>query len=164
MAEIGEPFDFCGRIVEAYYSNPELDTVAIMWSDGEKNREYHVAVNEEDDQFQALLKEFDYDSINECTRKKHEIHRQAFRNAFDNYAREHNLYGEGDQEERTASVDLLFDFDPEDSEHKEELFKLKLKIFNQDVVQKSKARTKKTALRTAKTPVEVIGAYNSFTK
>ena len=42
MAEQGEPFAFCGRIVEAYYSNPELDTVAILWSDGEKNREYYV--------------------------------------------------------------------------------------------------------------------------
>ena len=162
MAKIGEPFDFCGRIVEAYYSNPELDTVAIMWSDGEKNREYHVAVNEEDDQFQALLKEFDYDSIDECTRKKHEIHRQEFRNAFNNYAQENDLYTK--QEEQQASLDILFDFDPEDNEHKEELFKLKLKIFNQDVVQKSKATKKKTSIRKAETPLEAMVLYNSFLK
>ena len=174
MAEVGEPFAFCGRIVEAYYSNPELDTVAIMWSDGDKNREYHVVVDEEDDQFQALLKEFDYDSIDECTRKKHEIHRQEFRNAFSNYASEHNLYGYDDgrrleevQEIKNKldnSFYWIFNFDPEDNEHKEELFKLKLKLFEQDVVKNSGARTKKTAIRTAKTPVEAIGAYNSFTK
>ena len=166
MAEIGEPFDFCGRIVEAYYSNPELDTVAILWSDGEKNREYHVVVDEEDDQFLALLKEFDYESIDECTRKKHEIHRQSFREAFDNYAREHNLYGEGDQEDHPAlvSVDILFDFDPEDNKDKEELFKLKLKIFNLDIVQKSKAKTKKTKIRKAETPLAAVVAYSAFLK
>ena len=62
MNNIGEPFIFCGRIVEAYYTNPELNTDSIMWSDGDKNREYNVVVDEQDDQFQALLKEFDYDS------------------------------------------------------------------------------------------------------
>ena len=183
MSNIGEPFIFCGRIVEAYYTNPELNTVSIMWSDGDKNREYHVVVDEEDDQFQALLKEFDYDSLDECTRKRHQIHRDEFTKAFSNYATEHNLYGYGntdslkEQEERNVEVrnnmeqrqfasnfDLLFNFDPENNEHKEQLFKLKLRMFEADLVKNSKARTKKTALRTAKTPVEVIGAYSSFTK
>ena len=34
--EEGTPFAFCGRIIEAYYTNPELDTVGVIWSDGEK--------------------------------------------------------------------------------------------------------------------------------
>ena len=107
-----------------------MDTVAILWSDGEKNREYYVVVDEEDDQFKALLKEFAYDSIDECTRKKHEIHRQQFTDAFNNYARENDMLKvESIQEERRASLDILFDFDPENDKDKEELFKLKLKIF-----------------------------------
>ena len=148
MAEIGEPFAFCGRIVEAYYSNPELD---------------YVVVDEEDDQFKALLKEFAYDSIDECTRKKHEIHRQQFRDAFNNYARENDMLKvESIQEERRASLDILFDFDPENDKDKEELFKLKLKIFDQDVVQNSKATKKKTKIRKAETPLEAIVVYKSF--
>ena len=158
MSNIGEPFAFCGRIVEAYYTNPELDTVAIMWSDGEKNREYNVVVDEEDDQFQALLKEFDYNSLDECTRKKHEAHREEFRKAFNNYASRNSSR----LEEQQSNFNLLFDFDPEDNNHKEQLFKLKLKMFEQDVVKNSKARTKKTALRTAKTPLETIEVYKSF--
>ena len=35
--EEGTPFAFCGRIIEAYYTNPELDTIGVIWSDGEKN-------------------------------------------------------------------------------------------------------------------------------
>ena len=168
MAEQGEPFAFCGRIVEAYYSNPELDTVAIMWSDGEKNREYYVNVDEEDDQFKALLKEWSYESLDECTRNRNEATRQEFRDAFHRYATDNNLYSHGDpdglKDEKSTSLDIIFDFDPENYQHKEELFKLKLKMFEQDVVRNSKAKTKKTAIRKAETPIEVISAYNAFLK
>lgn len=195
MAEVGEPFAFCGRIVEAYYSNPELDTVAIMWSDGEKNREYYVVVDEEDDQFQALLKEWSYESLDECTRSRNEQTRQEFRDAFQRYAAQQGLYGFGNPDNQIKTVtefveveidsvkevekvvekttiknpqdtvgELLFTYDPEKSQHKEELFKLKLKMFEQDVVKDSKAKTKKTAIRKAETPAEAISAYNAFIK
>ena len=59
---------------------------------------------------------------------------------------------------------LDFDFDSENYQHKEELFKLKLKMFEQDVVKNSKAKTKKTAIRKAETPLEVISAYHTFIK
>ena len=168
MAEQGEPFPFSGRIVEAYYSNPELNTVAVMWSDGEKNREYYINVDEEDDQFQALLKEWSYESLDECTRNRNEATRQEFRDAFHQYATEHNLYQHGDpdyqKEEKQSSLDIIFDFDPENFVHKEDLFKLKLKMFEQDAVKNSKAKTKKTAVRKAKTPAEAISAYYAFIK
>ena len=168
MAEQGEPFPFSGRIVEAYYSNPELNTVAVMWSDGEKNREYYINVDEEDDQFQALLKEWSYESLDECTRNRNEATRQEFRDAFHNYATEHNLYTHGDPDGRKggkqSSLDIIFDFDPENFVHKEDLFKLKLKMFEQDVVKNSKAKKMKTAIRKAETPVEAISAYNTFLK
>ena len=55
-------------------------------------------------------------------------------------------------------------FDPDNNEHKEQLFKLKLKVFEQEVVTKSKAKTKKAAVRKAKTPLQVLSAYESFLK
>ena len=177
MAEQGEPFAFCGRIVEAYYSNPELDTVAIMWSDGEKNREYYVNVDEEDDQFKALLKEWSYESLDECTRNRNDATRQEFRVAFHRYATEQGLYTHGNPQyqkgketvqvvevERNNIKELLFAYDPENYQHKEELFKLKLLMFQQDVVKNSKAKTKKTAIRKAETPAEAISAYYAFVK
>ena len=168
MAEQGEPFPFSGRIVEAYYSNPELNTVAVMWSDGDKNREYYINVDEEDDQFQALLKEWSYESLDECTRNRNEATRQEFRDAFHNYATDNNLYQHGNPDgrrvETRADLDIIFDFDPDNYQHKEELFKLKLKMFEQDVVKKSKAKTKKTVVRKAETPAEAVSAYNAFLK
>ena len=160
---VGEPFAFCGRIVEAYYTNAEQDSVSILWTDGEKNRDYHLKVDEEDDQFKALLAEFSYESIDECTLAKNELGRQWWRDAFEEYAKSHELTF-GVPEERQADLSLIFDFDPEISEQKEALFKLKLQMFEQDIVKNSKSKVQKTAIRKASTPIEAIIAYNKFIK
>ena len=160
---VGEPFVFCGRIAEAYYTNAEQDTVAIMWSDGEKNREYHLKVDEEDDQFKALLSEYSYESLDESTLAKNEINRQWWRDAFNAYAVTQN-FSSGVLEERHADLSLIFDFDPENTAHKEGLFKLKLQMFEQDIVKKSKSKVAKAAIRKAPTPIEAIVAYKKFIK
>ena len=59
---------------------------------------------------------------------------------------------------------LLFNYNPEINQHREELFKLKLKMFEEDIVKNSKAKIKKTAIRKATTPAEAISAYNAFMK
>ena len=159
---VGEPFVFCGRIVEAYYTNAEQDSVSILWSDGEKNRDYHIKVDEEDDQFKALLAEFSYESIDQCTLAKNELGRQWWRDAFNDYA-EQNLKSDV-PEERQSDLSIIFDFDPENSEHKEGLFKLKLQMFEQDIVKNSKSKVAKAAIRKAPTPIEAIVAYKKFIK
>ena len=160
---VGEPFVFCGRIAEAYYTNAEQDTVSIMWSDGEKNREYHLKVDEEDDQFKALLSEYSYESLDESTLAKNEINRQWWRDAFNEYAKTHE-FTSGVPEERQADLSLIFDFDPEISEQKEGLFKLKLQMFEQDIVKNSKSKVQKASIRKASTPIEAIVAYKKFIK
>ena len=90
---VGEPFAFSGRIVEAYYTNAEQDSVAIMYSDGETNRDYHLPVDENDDQFKALLSEYSYESLDEATRAKNEKDRQWWRDAFNDYAERNGMLG-----------------------------------------------------------------------
>ena len=160
---VGEPFAFCGRIVEAYYTNAEQDSVSILWTDGEKNRDYHLKVDEEDDQFKALLAEFSYESIDECTLRKNELGRQWWRDAFESYAEQNGLNSDV-SEERQSDLNIIFDFDPENSEHKEGLFKLKLQMFEQDIVKKSKSKVSKASIRKASTPIEAIVAYKKFMK
>ena len=168
----GQPFAFSGRIVEAYYSNPELDTVEIMWTDGEVNRSYHLKVDEDDDQFKALLSEYSYESLDEATRMRNEAGRQAFRDAFHRYATDHGLYGHGADgtgpEEKQADLSIIFDYDEEDPLHKEELFKLKLKMFEQDAVKESDnsaiVKTLKKEIRTSKTPLEALVIYSELIK
>ena len=103
--------------------------------------------------------------------------------AFHNYAMEHDLYGYENMDENKkmldndkdiikdliddkdliqGSINLIFDFDPEDEKQKEDLFKLKLKMFEQPQVEKSKSRKLKSDIRKASTPLETILAYTKF--
>ena len=166
IKRLGVPFAFSGRIVEAYYNNAELDSVEIIWSDGKKNRSYHMAVDENDDQFQALLSEYSYESLDESTRMRNNAGRQVFRDAFHRYAEQNNMFGQGERsdnpEEFQGSLDLLFEFDPENDEQKEALFKLKLKIFEEEKVKNSKSKVNKSAIRKAKSPIEAISVFAKF--
>ena len=160
-------YPFSGKIIEACYSNPELDTVCVLWSDGKVAREYYVVVDEEDHQFQALLKEYSYESLDEATRNRNEQARQEFRDAFHRYATENNMYGHGSTdspEESQGSLDILFDFDEENEIIYLENLEILLKMFEEDVVKNSKAKKGKTDIRKAKTPIEAIVAYKKFIK
>jgi hypothetical protein len=166
---------FSGKIINAYYSNPEHNTVCILWSDGKVAREHYLPVDEGDDQFKALLKEWSYESLDQSTAAKIDNEKQIFRNAFENYARDNNLYGydqdgkEPEQKDKEEIIllnieDLIFNFDAKDNQNKEELFKLKLKFFDRDEVKNSKAKKKKADLRKAASPLEAIAIYHSFVK
>ena len=178
----GDPkFPFVGKVVEVYYINNELTALEIVYNytvpdDGETvidggvhenggeelQTTYHISPVEPDDaRMKALLEEFPWESIDECTRAKLEVDRQVFRDAFHRYAKENNLYQES-IEESQGSLDILFNFDAENAEHKEVLFKLKLKIFEQESVKNSKKRKAKTEIRKAENPVEAIRAYSTL--
>ena len=161
---------FSGKIVDAYYSNPEYTTVELLYEADNKQQEagmkiiaHHLTVDENDSQFQDLLKEWSYEKIDEATKARNEQYRDEFRMAFHNYAMEHDLYGHGnDKDLIPGSINLIFDFDPEDEKQKEDLFKLKLKMFEQPQVEKSKSRKLKSDIRKAITPLETILAYTKF--
>ena len=166
---------FSNKIINAYYTNNERDTVCVMWSDQEVAREHYLVVDEEDDQFQELLDEWSYDSLDESTKIYIENARNEFHQAFERYAKERNLYGYTEdggtpEDKETEEVillnieDLIFNYDPEDNTQREELFKLKLKFFDRDEVKSSKKRKAKTDLRKAVTPLEAIVLYHSFVK
>ena len=164
---------FTGKIINAYYTNSEHNTVCVMWTDGEVAREHYVVVDENDTQFQELLEEWSYDSLDQATKQFTENVSQEFKDAFERYAIRNNLYGYGEDGTVPTPQDsdeviqgdletLILNFDTNDNEQKEQLFKLKLKLFEEDVVKSSKKRTAKTDLRKAETPVEAIAAYAKF--
>ena len=165
---------FSGKIINAYYTNQNHDTVCVMWSDGQVAREHYVVVDENDGQFKELL---DYENLLirlSETKQFTDNVSQEFKDAFERYAVRNNLYGYGEDGSKpekmkedeavvTGSLDqLIFNFNANDNEQKEQLFKLKLKLFEEDVVKSSKKRTAKADLRKAETPVEAISAYAKF--
>jgi len=172
---------FSDRIVNAYYTNPELTAIEILYEADENHKKatgndlvaHYLAVDEDDWQYQDLLKEWPLEAIDDATKAQNEEVRNEFRVAFHNYATEHGLYQHGNPDAHklaldgeTNTVSVLFDticsFDAENTTHKEELFKLKLKMFEQEHVEDSKDKEAKSELRKSKTVTDAIIAYNKF--
>ena len=152
-------------------SNKKKDGVDLL--------SHALSVDESDQQYKDLLGEWDLNQIDEATKARNEQYRDEFRIAFHNYATEHNLYQHGNPDthneildknflketvDQQASFDIIFDFDPDNEVHKEQLFKLKLKMFEQTHVDESKSRKNKTELRKADTPLDAIVVYSKFKK
>jgi len=162
------------KITDYYYSNPELDTVAVLWTDEEGVvREHYIRVDETDEQWRDFIAEVPHNKIDERTMIRHEDFREEFREAFKNYAKRSDVRNLFDADPTAgASVnEIIFDFmsayDKTNAGQKEELFKIKLKIFEQDVVKNSKSADKfknaKTFIRKAETPMDVLLGYMVFT-
>ena len=174
------------KITDYYWSNPELDTVAIMWTDPDDGltREHYIAVDETDDQWNDFVKEVPYEKINERTEKRHEAFREWMTRDENNMTVQYETVYEDrevvkevekkvviDNTVPFITEDVFFDFmmkfDPEDKDQKEELYKLKLKVFEQESVKNSKSAEKfknaKTFIRKANTPLDVMLGYLVFT-
>jgi len=72
------------KITDYYYSNPELNTVAVLWTspDDDLVREHYIMVDDEDEQWRDFIKEIPYEKINERTEVRHEEFREQFRESF----------------------------------------------------------------------------------
>ena len=162
------------KITDYYYSNPELNTVAVLWTDPEDNlvREHYIMVDEEDEQWRDFNKEVSYEDIDKRTQVRHEQFREQFREAFRDWAGRNESNNDGDSAGGTEKpyedvvIDFLSTYDKESPEQKEQLFKLKLKIFEQDIVKNAKSsdnfKNAKTFIRKAKSPIEVLLGYMVF--
>ena len=161
------------KIVDYYWSNPELDTVAVLWQDPEDklNREHYIKVDEEDSQWMDFVKEVPYEKINERTEVRHEEFREEFRNAFRQWAEQNQTTITETVHVQPTPVedifmDFIHDYESENADHKEFLFKLKLKIFEQEIVRNSKDSQKykdaKTFIRKSDNPLNVLLGYMVF--
>ena len=170
------PFPFCGRIIEAYYTNPELDTVCVTYRedeqltpDGEPRAyDYYMEVDETDVRFQALLKEVSYETIQETTQERARVYRKDFQNIVKEYIKENGLTSSLSDDRLVEKAqkklfDSIIDFDEQDVTHKEELFKLKLRLFESEASQNAN-RNQKIKIRKASSPLEVLATYYDINK
>ena len=160
------------KVTDFYYSNPESDTVAVLWTDPDSNvtREHYIKVDEEDEQWRDFVAEFPYEEINRRSDIRNENFREEFREAFRSWAQREDVdFGDSNSTNKFEDVIINFisEFDNTDADQKEQLFKLKLKIFEQDVVKDSgsddKFKNAKTFIRKVDNPMDALLGYMVFT-
>ena len=58
---------FSGKIIEAYYSNSENDTVEVIYKQGEQAINHYLKVDFKNQDFKDLIEEYDTDKIAAAT-------------------------------------------------------------------------------------------------
>jgi len=178
------PFPFSGRIIESYYTNPNLDTVCVTYReddeltpDGEPRAyDYYMDVDESDPRFQALLKEVSYEDLEKTTGDRNEAYHEQFRQIVRGYIEREGLTGDlldsGDtadrvmDEARLQLFDFIFNYNPESTKSrndKEQFFRLKLYMFETEVGQKA-SKKHKSDIRKSESPLEAFVIFQKAAK
>jgi len=151
---------FTGKIIEAYFTNSENDTVEVIYKDGAKAVNHYLKVDFTDDDFKDLISEYDTDKIAEATIQRNRKYAQQLSDMVDAGIKvKTDVKAQISVEEL---VNKLLVFDSKDEEAKEILFTLKIQVFEQQKVKESTNNELKSRLRSAKTPVELLSVYKEL--
>jgi len=151
---------FSGKIIEAYFANSENDVVEVIYEQGTQAINHYLPVDYNNQDFKDLVSEYSTDKIAEATMARNKRYAQQLSDIVDQ-----GIKAKTDLKQRVSVEDFvksILNFDPKDPRCKEMLFTIKVEIFETQKVKNSIDKEKKSRLRTAKTPLELLASYNEF--
>jgi len=159
------------EVFEAYFTNEERDTITVelVSPDDHETPEttlnvflYTIPADKTNPDYIALLEKVSEDELYERTVKKFRVEREQFEEMIINIAKENDEFqtiaGTKGSMEFINSVVRWIEKDMSE----EDLFRFKLNLFETETVQNSRAKTKKTNLRKAKTAKEAFKIFLDF--
>jgi len=155
-------FPFVGKVVEARYTDPELKSVMVTYKEGDKIIPFNMTTESNDPRWVALQEDIGIEEVDRMTREAHEIHRNEFRKAFEDYAARGGVVERDDNVFIARFANTVINFDSENQQHTETLFKLKIALFDTDRVKNSEDQEKRTDLRSADNIHKAITAALAF--
>ena len=151
---------FSGKIIEAYFANSENDAVEVIYEEGKRAINHYLPVDYNNQDFKDLVEEYSTDKIAEATIARNRRYAQQLSDIVDA-----GIKSKTDLKQRVSVEDFvksILNFDPDNAQCKEMLFTLKVEIFETQKVKQSTDKEKKSNLRSAQTPLELLVAYNEF--
>lgn len=151
---------FSGKIIEAYFTNSENNTVEVIYKEGPRAINHYLPVDYNEQDFKDLIAEYDTDKIAESTIARNRKYAQQLSEMVDA-----GIKARSDIKQKISVQDFvkkLLNFKDNDEECKEILFTLKIEIFETEKLKNCKDNEQKARLRSAKTPVELLSLYNQI--
>ena len=71
--------EFKGKVIEAYFSNNDKDTICIMWRNGEELNEFYIPVDPDAYYFKTLIEEIPLEEIEEHTQKRAKVYMEEIK-------------------------------------------------------------------------------------
>ena len=151
---------FSGKIIEAYYANPDNNTVEVIYREDDKALPCYVPVDNENDLYKSLIKEYSSEQISQSTLNRNKLYAKQVRDLV--FAQKTALVNQKHKTNIEDFVNILINFNGDIKEHLDVMFQLKVRIFEQDTIKKSSNKELKSKIRTSKTPLEILYYYKEL--
>lgn len=149
---------FSGKIIEAYYTDANNTTIEVIYKEGEKAINHYLSTDMSHPDFKDLIREYPVTKIADTTISRNkEAYKQLNRVVE---AKLKQKIEDKPMQNFDSVMEFVVNYDPK--KQAEQLFSLKLKIFEKDVVKDSNDNDTKTVIRQAKTPLDVLLAYREI--
>ena len=156
------------RFIDAYFTDNEKKVVNVLWENDKKEViEETVIAETNDPAWENLLNQpnVSLDTLHERTHNRNKEQREIFEQQIIEIAKREGLWDDLNERNdhvlaKVADMILL----DEENIKQEALFKFKLKLFENKLVEESTNREAKSELRKSKTYYDALVAYRKFKK
>ena len=142
--------------VVAKFIDEDRKNIEILLKDGDITRPHIIEADEDNSDYQDLLKIIPIDDLHEQTHNINKAEGDAFKEFAIQVAKESGLVQQEESLEKVktypALVEAMFNNDDND----DDIFALKLALFEVEKIRESKNTALKTKLRKAKSKIEVL--------
>ncbi len=149
---------FSGKIIEAYYTNTDNDSVEVIYEEGKRAINHYLPMDMGHPDVKALLKEYPLAKIADTTVARNKEAIKQLNRVVE--AKVKQKIEDKPMQNFDSVMDFIINYDSK--KEAEDLFSLKLKIFEKDIVKDFSDNDIKTKIRQAKTPLDVLLAYRDI--
>jgi len=151
---------FSNKIKQVSFYNVDKTLVEVLYNEKDSVISYLIPVDFQNNDFKDLLSEIELEQIEKNTKEKRKIYKQQLKNYLNNVTDSMKYQAENSDEKFLERLEkFLFEFGEKDDEL---LFKLKLKMFESVKIKSCTDPEKKSKIRTATTPVQLIKEFESI--
>ena len=149
---------FSGKIIEAYYTNADNDSVEVIYKEGKRAINHYLPMDMGHPDVKALLDEYPLAKIADSTVARNKEAIKQLNRVVE--AKVKQKVEDKPMQNFDSVMDFIINYDAK--KQAEQLFSLKLKIFEKDQVKDFSDNDIKTKIRQAKTPLDVLLAYKEI--
>ena len=149
---------FSGKIIEAYYTNTDNDSVEVIYEEGKRAINHYLPMDMGHPDVKALLKEYPLAKIADTTVARNKEAIKQLNRVVE--AKVKQKVEDKPMQNFDSVMNFIINYDAK--KQAEDLFSLKLKIFEKDIVKDFSDNDIKTKIRQAKTPLDVLLAYRDI--
>ena len=142
--------------VVAKFIDEERKNIEILLKDGDVVRPHVIEADEDNSDYQDLLKIISLDDLHEQTHNINKAESEAFKEFALGIAKESGLVQQEESLEKVKTYPTLVEAMFNNDDNEDDVFALKLALFEVEKIRESKNTALKTKLRKAKSKIEVL--------